>query len=258
MPSPKRNLSNAPRPVLVVKVLLAKYMEGGCHMGMSTVLSSMGHMDAARAQTHSLERTPISPISPVPSDKNQTNQTSVPSQSQLKLSDEALAQIGKLRARDTKVRQHESAHLAAAGGLATTGASFTYQKGPDGVNYAIGGEVGIDVSPGRTPQDTIERAKTVKAAALAPADPSGPDLAVAAKAQQLEQKARAELNRQQGDLSKSGQDQAANVRRAYGTGHRTDFNTVSVFASCCIFTVGILLSTMMQAHYGFLAARSFS
>ena len=233
MPSPKRNLSNAPRPVLVVKVLLAKYMEGGCHMGMSTVLSSMGHMGAARAQTHSLERTPISPISPVPTDKNQTNQTnqtSVPSQSQLKLSDEALAQIGKLRARDTKVRQHESAHLAAAGGLATSGASFTYQKGPDGVNYAIGGEVGIDVSPGRTPQDTIERAKTVKAAALAPADPSGPDLAVAAKAQQLEQKARTELNMQQGDLSKSSHAQAANVGRAYGTGGHIGFNTVSVFA----------------------------
>ena len=94
-------------------------------------------------------------------------------QSTLTLSVEALALLGKLKARDTQVRQHEAAHLAAAGGQATSGASYTYQKGPDGVSYAIGGEVGIDLSPGRTPSETIARARQVQAAALAPADPSG-------------------------------------------------------------------------------------
>jgi hypothetical protein len=113
------------------------------------------------------------------------------------LSDEALTLLAKLKSRDLEVRQHEAAHLAVAGGLATSGASFTYQKGPDGVNYAIGGEVGIDLSPGRTPQETIERARIVQAAALAPAEPSGPDLAVAAAAEQLQQQARAELAQQQ-------------------------------------------------------------
>lgn len=119
-----------------------------------------------------------------------------PAGSKAELTPEQRAQIAKLAARDREVRQHEAAHLAASGGLATSGASFTYQKGPDGVNYAIGGEVSIDTSAGRTPQETIDRARIIQAAALAPADPSGPDRAVAAAAQQLELKARAELAQQ--------------------------------------------------------------
>ncbi len=113
------------------------------------------------------------------------------------LSEEALTLIDKLKARDTDVRQHEQAHLAASGGLATSGATYSYQRGPDGVNYAIGGEVNIDTSAGATPQETIERARTIRAAALAPAEPSGQDRAVAAEAQQMEAKARAELAQQQ-------------------------------------------------------------
>lgn len=112
------------------------------------------------------------------------------------LTPEQLAQIAKLQARDREVRQHEAAHLAASGGLATSGASFSYQKGPDGVNYAVGGEVGINTSPGRTPAETIARARTIQAAALAPADPSGADRAVAAAAQQMEIQARAEQAQQ--------------------------------------------------------------
>jgi hypothetical protein len=109
------------------------------------------------------------------------------------LTPQALALIDRLKTRDTEVRQHEQAHLAAAGGMAVSGASYTYQRGPNGVDYAIGGEVHIDTSPGRTPEETITRARTIQAAALAPADPSGPDRAVAAQAQQMEQQARAEL-----------------------------------------------------------------
>ncbi len=57
--------------------------------------------------------------------------------------------------RDREVRAHEMAHLAAAGGLASSGATFTYQHGPDGVSYAIGGEVKIDTSSGSNPEETI-------------------------------------------------------------------------------------------------------
>lgn len=121
-----------------------------------------------------------------------TNQSKKANGGKAELSPEELAQIAKLAARDREVRQHEAAHLAASGGLATSGASFTYQRGPDGVNYAIGGEVSIDTSPGRTPQETIQRAQTIQAAALAPADPSGADRAVAAAAQQLAAQARLE------------------------------------------------------------------
>jgi hypothetical protein len=111
----------------------------------------------------------------------------------VQLSDKAKAIVRSLQARDQEVHAHEQAHLAAAGGLATGGASYTYQKGPDGVDYAIGGEVSIDVSAGRTPEETIARAATIRAAALAPSDPSGQDRSVAAAASQLEQQARAEL-----------------------------------------------------------------
>jgi hypothetical protein len=124
--------------------------------------------------------------------------------STVQLSEEALAQIAKLKARDLEVRQHEAAHLAVAGALATGGPSFTFQKGPDGVNYAISGEVGIDVSPGSTPEETIARARIVQAAALAPATPSGQDLAVAAQARQLEQQAQTELAIQTAQESGAG------------------------------------------------------
>ncbi len=138
-----------------------------------------------------------------------------------KLSPEALALVAKLKARDTVVRQHEQAHLAAAGGLAMSGASYTYQRGPDGVSYAIGGEVQIDTSPGSTPQETIVRARAIAAAALAPAEPSGADRAVAAQAQQMLQEALALQAQQQAGAGAEATPAAADpltdlVRRAYG------------------------------------------
>lgn len=126
------------------------------------------------------------------------------------LSKEAQAQLDKLKARDTEVRQHEMAHLSAAGGLATSGPSYTYQRGPNGVNYAVGGEVNIDTSSGGTPEETLSRAQTIQAAALAPANPSGADRAVAARASQMEQEARAEIAARQQQVSRAyGQQEPA-------------------------------------------------
>jgi len=99
------------------------------------------------------------------------------------------AEVKDLEARDREVRAHEAAHQAAAGGLGG-GASFDYETGPDGRSYAVGGEVPIDMSMGRTPEETIRRAQQVRAAALAPADPSPQDMAVAAAAGQMEASAR--------------------------------------------------------------------
>lgn len=103
-------------------------------------------------------------------------------------------QVAKLQSRDMEVRAHEAAHLAAAGGVATGGASYTYQKGPDGKQYAVGGEVPIDLSAGRTPEETISKMRKVKAAATAPASPSGADMKIASTAAMLELKAQIELN----------------------------------------------------------------
>ena len=106
------------------------------------------------------------------------------------LSKNETAEVEKLKSRDVEVRKHEQAHKAVAGKYATGGASFEYQVGPDGKRYAVGGEVSIDLSKGRTPEETIQKASAVRAAALAPAEPSAQDRKVAAMASQMEQEAR--------------------------------------------------------------------
>jgi hypothetical protein len=105
--------------------------------------------------------------------------------------------IEELRARDAEVRAHEHAHLAAAGGVATSGPKYIYMRGPDGRLYAVGGEVSIDASPvPGDPEQTIKKAQKIRRAALSPANPSGQDLRVAAAASRMEQQARAELARE--------------------------------------------------------------
>ena len=103
--------------------------------------------------------------------------------------------LAKLRAQDRKVRAHEQAHQAAASGLVKGGANFTFERGPDGKQYAVGGEISIDTSqiPG-DPEATIRKARQIRAAALAPADPSPQDRAVAAQATAMEAQAKQELN----------------------------------------------------------------
>ncbi len=103
------------------------------------------------------------------------------------------AQIEELKARDTEVRVHEQAH-ASIGGQYAGSPSYEYQRGPDGQNYAVGGEVQIDVAEVEgDPQATIEKMQTVRAAALAPAEPSSADRAIAADATQKLAAAQAEL-----------------------------------------------------------------
>ncbi|WP_417070150.1 putative metalloprotease CJM1_0395 family protein [Niveibacterium terrae] len=104
-----------------------------------------------------------------------------------------LREITTLKNTDSKVRSHEAAHMAAAGGLSHSGASYEYTTGPDGKRYAVGGEVSIDTSSGRTPEETLRKAEQIRGAALAPADPSGQDLQVAAQAAQMAMRARAEI-----------------------------------------------------------------
>ena len=106
----------------------------------------------------------------------------------LDLTPEEKRVVSQLQSRDAEVRAHEQAHIAASGGLAG-GASYSYQEGPDGRRYAVGGEVGISMSTGSTPDETIRNAQQVRSAALAPAQPSGQDRAVAAAASQMEAQA---------------------------------------------------------------------
>ena len=108
----------------------------------------------------------------------------------------AEAVIRQLQSRDSVVRAHEAAHIAAGGGVVTGGAHYSFQKGPDGREYAVGGEVGIDLSPvSGNPRATIAKMETVRAAALAPAEPSAQDQSVAAAAAQAEVRAQVEAYR---------------------------------------------------------------
>jgi len=113
------------------------------------------------------------------------------------LSEDQQRQVGKLKETDRKVRAHEQAHMAAGGALVHGGASYTYDKGSDGRMYAVAGEVSIDVSPGRSPEESLAKAQQIRAAAMAPADPSPQDRRVAAGAARLESGARAEQAKEQ-------------------------------------------------------------
>lgn len=127
------------------------------------------------------------------------------SQTGEELTREELLQLSELKARDAEVRAHEQAHLAAAGGHATGGPTYTFEKGPDGRSYAVGGEVGIDISKESDPSATIQKMQTVQRAALAPANPSATDRQVAAQASVKEAQARQELLKEQ-------QEELASVR----------------------------------------------
>jgi len=110
-----------------------------------------------------------------------------------KLDAKALAVVNELRQTDRSVRAHEAAHIAAGRQYVTGGASFQFNAGPDGKQYAVAGEVDIDTSavPG-DPKATIAKMEVVQRAALAPSEPSAQDRSVAAAAARKASQARLE------------------------------------------------------------------
>lgn len=106
---------------------------------------------------------------------------------------ETAKNVSGLKKRDAEVRAHERAH-AASGGQYTGAPSFEYETGSDGKRYAVAGEVSVSTSPvANDPSATIEKMKTIRAAALAPANPSPADRAIASQASRTEARASAEL-----------------------------------------------------------------
>lgn len=111
-------------------------------------------------------------------------------------------ELQELKARDQEVRTHEQAH-AAIGGQYAGAPSYTYERGPDGNQYAVGGEVPIDVSViAGDPQATVQKMQQVRSAALAPAEPSSADRRIAAEALQRQMQAQAELVQQSSSAEK--------------------------------------------------------
>ncbi|MDM8535647.1 putative metalloprotease CJM1_0395 family protein [Desulfobacterales bacterium HSG17] len=179
-------------------------------MNISAINNSYaGFVQTSVSQTHDPQNTEIEPEKAVqqsdPTDSKTSknpneDQATTQSDSAVKdvysqeLTQAELQLLQTLKQTDTKVRSHEMAHIAAGGRYITSGANFTYQRGPDGKNYVIGGEVGIDTSPvPGDPQATIQKMRQVKNAALAPANPSSQDMKVASKASQTASKALSDL-----------------------------------------------------------------
>jgi len=108
--------------------------------------------------------------------------------------------VEKLKRIDSEVRAHEMAHIAAGSEYITSGATFSYRQGPDGKRYAVGGEVSIDTAPEPgDPKATLQKMRRVRAAALAPAQPSSQDLKVASNAASQAAKAMAEITQLMAD-----------------------------------------------------------
>ncbi len=97
-------------------------------------------------------------------------------------------------------------HKAAAGEFGGS-ISYTYTEGPDGKSYITGGEVPINFKEGSTPEETLQNMQQVQAAANAPADPSGQDMKVAAKAAAKAMQARQEISSENTDKLNGNEDE---------------------------------------------------
>ncbi|WP_372972299.1 putative metalloprotease CJM1_0395 family protein [Marinobacter sp.] len=152
------------------------------------------------------------------------------------LDETQLKELRDLKARDREVRAHEQAHQAVGGQYAGS-VSYTYQRGPDGNQYAIGGEVSIDLGPVEgDPQATIEKMRQVRAAAMAPAQPSAQDRAVAAQAMQLMLQAQAELALDSQAADSGAPAQASGSME--GSGASSTYRTISDMAGPDSISVG--------------------
>ncbi len=165
------------------------------------------------------------------------SETPAPAEKRLRpgeLTPEQEKDVEELKARDAEVRTHEQAHVAAAGGLASGGIHYEYQRGPDNQQYAIGGHVNIDTAPvPGDPEKTIRKAETIRRSALAPAEPSTADKRIAAKASQMASAARAEMavEAQEEQAKAKEEPKAERGEEAQGLGPRPSVPTSHALAS---------------------------
>lgn len=127
------------------------------------------------------------------SDQQSQQQSQSEQQAEQRQLEQQIQQIEKLQVRDDEVRAHEQAHASVGGQYAGT-PQYEFKRGPDGQNYAVSGEVAIDIAKvSGDPHATIDKMEQVRAAALAPAQPSSQDRKIAAEASAIIAEARAEL-----------------------------------------------------------------
>lgn len=137
--------------------------------------------------------------------------------SSVRFTEQELATLRKLKARDLEVRTHEQAHQA-VGGRYASAPTYEYERGPDGTNYAVSGEVAIQLpNQSASAQEVIRQADQVIRAALAPAEPSAQDRQVAAQATQAKVEATQRLQeeqQQQQDNDSTAQSSSSQSERA--------------------------------------------
>jgi len=165
------------------------------------VVSSTTQSDAQKREKHS----PF--VSP-----NSVNKTDSKKLSNNNSTTENNDSLAKLKAKDRQVRAHESAHRQAAGNLIRGRTGFKTEKGSDGKEYAVAGDVRIDTSgvPGDS-KATLAKAQLIERAALAPANPSTKDRLVAAKAARMAAIARADISKQRA-MKMREDDSAMNIQ----------------------------------------------
>ncbi|MBU0995630.1 MAG: hypothetical protein KJ737_24310 [Proteobacteria bacterium] len=142
-----------------------------------------------------------------PDNQEETKPESPKTTDNKQLSQQEKKLINALRKRDDEVKAHEMSHVTAGGQYISGQINYKYQTGPDGIRYAVGGDVSIDISqiPG-DPEATASKMQTVRRAALAPASPSQTDRMVASKTIQIEAEARMQsmLNRVRENTEEDG------------------------------------------------------
>lgn len=152
----------------------------------SNVITALQGEEAQATETQVAEANNRPPPPPPPEESSSETATG--------LTEEEQSLVDALSDRDQEVRSHERAHASSGGALAGS-PSFEFETGPDGQQYAVGGEVQIDTAPiAGDPSATIAKMETIIRAALAPAEPSSQDRSVAAAAAQMKIEALAELN----------------------------------------------------------------
>tara|TARA_R100000687_G_scaffold83699_2_gene89269 strand:+ start:56048 stop:56860 length:813 start_codon:yes stop_codon:yes gene_type:complete len=151
---------------------------------------------------------------PDQTDDNNPQQQGETSQQQKQQQQAEQQEITELKTRDQEVRNHEQAH-ASIGGRYAGAPSYSYELGPDGRKYAVAGEVQIDIAPvPGDPQATIQKMQQVKAAALAPAEPSSADRRIAAEAGLRLLQAQTELVAEKTSLAQSSNSSDAETTAA--------------------------------------------
>ncbi|MGB5866535.1 MAG: putative metalloprotease CJM1_0395 family protein [Arcobacteraceae bacterium] len=85
--------------------------------------------------------------------------------------------LEKFKNKDAQIRTHEQVHASI--GHTTSPISYSYQQGPDGKMYAVGGNVRMDTSIPDDPKAAAFKLDVLQKAASGPADTSGADNMIA-------------------------------------------------------------------------------